>query len=127
MSVRGFFSFFFLFLLPLSHLCAEKIGLLIVATGNYDQFLDPLIHSARRYFLKNHDITYFIFTDASTIPEGDDVVPIFQKRLGWPFDTMMRNEIYYKNKELLVEQDYLFALDADMLFVDFIGDEILGD
>ncbi len=33
---------------------------------------------------------------------------------------------YAKNKDLLIRQDYLFACDADMLFVDEVGDEILG-
>ena len=50
------------------------------------------------------------------IHSAEDVVCIFQKRLGWPHDTMMRNSIYYQNKEILADQDYLFAIDADMLF-----------
>jgi histo-blood group ABO system transferase len=31
------------------------------------------------------------------------------------------------NKELIKKEDYLFYCDADMLFVDSVGDEILGD
>lgn len=38
----------------------------------------------------------------------------------------MRFHAYYAAKELLSEQDYLFACDADMLFVADVGDEILS-
>jgi histo-blood group ABO system transferase len=71
-------------------------------------------------------VTYFVFTDG-TIPESSDIVPLFQKRLGWPYDTMMRTHVYYKHASTLLTQDYLFACDADMLFVDTVGDEILGE
>jgi len=39
---------------------------------------------------------------------------------------MLRYKIYYDNWQKLAEQDYLFACDADMLFVNSVGDEILG-
>lgn len=115
----------FSFLL-MEHLEASKVGLLIVATGKYDRFVDPLIKSARTYFCPDEEVTYFVFTDGS-ISVGNDVVRVQQSRLGWPLDTMMRNWIYAQHKELFAEQDYLFALDADMLFLDTVGSEILGD
>jgi len=102
-----------------------KIGLCIMATGRYVHFAEQLIESGRKYFLTNHDVTYFVFTD-NRINQEKDVVVIPQKRLGWPYDTMMRFEVYFKNKNLLQEMDYLFASDADMLFVAPIGEEILG-
>ncbi len=127
MLLKIAFSFLFFLTSAASSLCAEKIGLLIMATGKYDQFADPLIHSARKYFLTQHDVTYFIFTDGNILSQGDDIICIYQERLGWPFDTMMRNEVYHNHKEWLADQDYLFALDADMRFVDFVGEEILGE
>ena len=104
----------------------KKIGLLIVATGKYINYVKPLIASAHKYFCTNHKVTYFVFTDGQ-VPEDDTIVRIEQKRLGWPYDTMMRIAIYHKNRELLKDMDYLFATDADMLFVDTVGDEILSD
>lgn len=111
--------------LSLQNLYADNVGLLVVATGKYIQFVPPLIESAERHFLKNHNVTYFVFTDQE-FTSSSNVVVISQNRLGWPYDTMMRYHVYYKNKELFKEQDYLFATDADMLFVDEVGDEILG-
>ena len=124
---RVFTSFCVLFLSLLGNLSAKKIGLLIVATGQYDQFVDPLIESARQHFLNGHEVTYFVFTDGTRVSRAKDVVSVLHKKLGWPFDTMMRNEVYCKNKKILEDQDYLFALDADMRFVDAVGDEILGE
>jgi len=103
----------------------KKIGLLIVATGRYIQFVKPLVKSAEKHFLTNHEVTYFVFTDGQT-PDMPNIVKIHQERLGWPYDTMMRYEMYYNAKDLLEKMDYLFACDADMLFVDTVGEEILG-
>lgn len=103
-----------------------KIGLLVVATGRYINFVEPLINSANKYFLKNHDVTYFIFTDGQP-PKAGNIIKIPQNRLGWPYDTMMRYEMYYLAKSKIENMDYLFATDADMLFVDEVGDEILSD
>lgn len=111
----------------IQNLNAQKIGLCIMATGKYLEYAERLITSARTHFCKNHDVYYFVFTDGTLKDTGTDIVRIEQKRLGWPYDTMMRFHAYYDARELLTEMDYLFASDADMLFVDTVGDEIIGD
>jgi histo-blood group ABO system transferase len=106
-------------------LFGANVGLLVMATGKYIQFVPPLIESAEKHFCKNHNVTFFIFTDGVLSP-ADNVVTIYQPRLGWPFDSMMRNQVYASHADVLLTQDYLFATDADMLFVGDVGDEILG-
>ncbi len=113
-------------LLDFPRIHAENIGLCITATGKYIEFVSPLIESAEKYFCKDHKVTFYIFTDGK-LEENEKIVRIEQKRLGWPYDTMMRYEIYLKNQKSFEEEDYLFALDADMLFVNKVGSEILGD
>lgn len=103
-----------------------KVGLLVMATGRYINFVPPLIDSAEKYFCKNHNVTYFVFTDNPDF-KYLSTVNIFQNKLGWPNDTMLRYQAYYNNKDKFKEMDYLFATDADMLFVDTVGDEILSD
>jgi histo-blood group ABO system transferase len=98
-----------------------------MATGKYTSFVPPLIQSAEKHFCKNHKVTYFVFTDGIIETSTENVVTIYQPRLGWPFDTMMRYHVYFSQSELLETQDYLFACDADMLFVDEVGDEILSE
>lgn len=103
-----------------------KVGLCIMATGRYDAYANRFIASARKYFCPEHDVTYFVFSDGHIDP-APDVKQIYQKRLGWPYDTLMRFAVYGQHKQELREMDYIFASDADMLFVDYVGDEILGD
>jgi histo-blood group ABO system transferase len=99
---------------------------LIVATGKYIRFVDPLIQSAKKHFCRNHNVTFFVFTDQEyNAPEH--TVRIEQQRLGWPYDTMMRYQMYFDNWHMISDQDYLYACDADMLFVGDVGDEILGE
>lgn len=119
-------TIFLLFLCASPVIFAARIGLLVVATGKYIDFVEPLISSADRYFCPAHDITYFIFTDGE-VPKRNDVVKIDQHRLGWPYDTLMRCGMYATHKNAFMEMDYLFACDSDMKFVDFVRDEILSD
>lgn len=108
-------------------LSAAKVGLLVMATGKYTGFAARMIASAEEHFCRNHEVTYFVFTDGEIDTSAKNVVVIPQARLGWPFDTMMRYHVYYKARELLISQDYLYACDADMLFVDTVGDEIFSE
>ncbi len=103
-----------------------KIGFCVMATGKYTRFVKPLIDSARNILLPGHDVKFYIFTDGQ-IEENAQTIKVFQKRLGWPYDTMMRFEAYYNNKAVFADRDYMFAIDADMLFVRPIGTEILSD
>ena len=102
------------------------IGLCITATGKYINFVKPLIESARKYFCKNHRVTFFVFTDGN-LEQAPDIVKIYQNKIGWPYDTLKRFQFYDAARNALEKMDYIFATDADMLFVDCVGDEILGN
>ena len=111
------------------------VGLCIVATGKYIAFVKSLLDSAEQYFCPQHARTYFIFTDGDqaalndllNCSYSDRIVITHQKRLGWPHDTLMRCTIYNEHKDLFAKTDYMFATDADMLFVGTEGDEILQE
>lgn len=120
------FFMFFLFPICYAHEAKKSIGLLIVATGKYIQFVEPLIASARTFFCPDHNVHYYVFTDG-TMPTDADVTLIYQARLGWPHDTLKRFAMYAQHADLYNHHDYLYALDADMRFVDYVGSEILSD
>jgi histo-blood group ABO system transferase len=103
------------------------IGLLLISTGKYHQFVQPLLDSARKYFMANHQVTYFLFTDSDKWKDEGDVVTIFKKHEPFPGPTLKRYETFYTNRALFDKADYLFYCDVDMLFVAGIGDEILSD
>lgn len=125
MCYKNYFYLFFILLGSASYLYSARVALCVMATGKYDVYAENMIASARTYFLTNHDVHYFIFTDG-TITDADDVTRVFQKRLGWPHDTLMRFAVYLKHKDLFDTYDYIFALDADMRFVAPVEEKILS-
>lgn len=103
-----------------------NVGLCVMATGRYLAFAETMMESARKHFMNDQNVTFFLFTDGKPT-EASDVVVFHQERLGWPKDTLLRCEVYLKQKEAFAEMDFIFACDADMLFVDSVGSEILGE
>lgn len=99
-------------------------GLIIIATGKYDRFIEPLLESARIHFLPGKNVTFFLFTD-SLQDRGEDVVVIPIVHEPWPGPTIHRYANIIKSKSMLSRMDYLFYVDADSLFVNTVGEEIL--
>jgi histo-blood group ABO system transferase len=105
----------------------KKIGIMVIATGKYDQFIPPLYKSVQKYFMKNHEVKMFVFTDSDNIPVNDMIVKIQHEHKPWPGPTLARYETFFKHKDILSQMDYLFYCDADMRFVAEVGDEILPE
>lgn len=103
----------------------KKVGLCVVATGRYIEFVKPLIESGRKNFCPDHVVTYFVFTDGE-VEKAPDVVRIHQDRLGWPHDTLKRFHMYAAQREMLEKLDYVYAIDADAHFAEPIGEEIFS-
>lgn len=104
-----------------------KVGLLLIATGKYDRFVQPLLDSVDKYFLKEHEVHKFLFTDSSKFKQTDHLHIIPKKHEPFPAPTLKRYETFVNYKEELLKMDYLFYCDVDMLFVDEVGDEILSE
>ena len=106
-----------------------NVGLLIIGTNKYTQFLQRLITSADKHFLAGKNVTYFVFTNKTdfTIETDRNVVMVPVEHRPWPFMTLYRYKIFTQNSETLKDMDYLYYCDADMLFVGDFGDEILGE
>jgi len=104
-----------------------KIGLLIIATNKYQRYLNPLIKSADKFFLKDYQVEYFIFTDTFTDVNSCRFIHIkLTEHRDWPWMTLGRYHIFEKNSDHLSKMDYLFYCDADMLFCDEVSSEILS-
>ncbi len=57
-----------------------------------------------------------------------DKVTVFPlEAIEWPMPTLMRYHTFLQQEETLAKYDYIFYCDVDMMFVDVVGDEILGD
>lgn len=73
-----------------------KVAALYIATGRYTVFWPEFYESAEKYLLKDCEVHYFVFTDAATLPGGDNprVHICAQDAYSWPFATLRRFEIF---------------------------------
>lgn len=105
-----------------------KIGLLIIATNKYIDFLQQLIKSTDRFFCKNQDVTYFVFTNQKIdIVSERQIESVHVEHKKWPFMTLHRYKIFNENKDILSKMDYLYYIDVDMTLEAEVGDEILSE
>lgn len=104
-----------------------KIGILVICVNPlYWEYVGPMIKSAKQHLLKNHEVEFLLFSDMpENINYGTKLFPI--ESVEWPYPTLLRYHLFLQQEEELKKYDYLFYVDADMLFVDEVGDEILGE
>jgi len=58
-----------------------KVGIVTIATGKYDIFIDGLVESCDKYFLPGLEKKYFVFTDSVNIGSPKNVIRVEQKNL----------------------------------------------
>lgn len=104
-----------------------KIAILYICTGKYDIFWKDFYISAEKYFLKNCEKEYFVFTDSEDIYESNNerVHIEYQENLAWPGNTLFRFKMFSRITEKLNEFDYIFFLNANTLFLREVTEEIL--
>lgn len=85
-----------------------------------------MIASARKFFLKGHDIDFICWTDMPKETKIDATI-IPTEPFQWPVPTLHRYHLFLKEEERLKEYDFIYYIDADMKFVSRVGDEVLGD
>ena len=102
-----------------------NISIPIIATGDYIKYVPKLIEGINKYFLPGHKKWIYVFTDYKKEVHG--AMTVYQEHKPWPYPTLYRYNIfhnYFHSQQLCF--DYYFYLDADMMVVDTVGDEILG-
>lgn len=104
-----------------------KIAVICICLNQpYWQYLSPMIESARKFLLKGHDVDFITWTDMPQDTKIDaKIIPT--ESFQWPLPTLHRYSLFLREEELLSTYDYIFYIDADMLFVSRVGNEILGD
>jgi 2-polyprenyl-3-methyl-5-hydroxy-6-metoxy-1,4-benzoquinol methylase len=102
-----------------------KVAVLIVATGRYVSFVEPLCQSLGEYLLcgRGHQVDPIVFSDK---PQGNGRISLAVDHRPWPYATLMRFHMFSQNAAVLEDYDYVYYCDADMRFVSPIGEEIFG-
>lgn len=102
-------------------------GILLISTGNYKQFVQPLLTQIDKYFLTEYHKKIFLFTD-EWLPELESKSHIIQLRippLKYPYVTLYRFSFFSKYEDQLRYCSHLYYLDVDSAIVDVVGDEFL--
>jgi len=98
-----------------------KTALVTIATGKrYYKFIEPLIKSARKYFVPA-DI--FLWTDrlVDDYKERPDFITFIEGR-GYPDETLHRYHTFLTRENELSKYDQIFYCDIDAIFVAPVGD-----
>ena len=147
----------------------------ICINPNYWQYIVKAIEGAKRFFLPDHKVDYFVWSDIpnnsqditqkfaedllkrgeaktsvinsefanvllnengkndlDSLLEGLERIKkeinIFEtEAVQWPMPTLFRYNLFLQQEEKLKDYDYIFYCDIDMMFVNYVGDEILGE
>lgn len=108
----------------------RRVGILLVATGKYRTFIQPLVVALEKNFLPDCVKHYFISTDDNTIQhslkvEGKVFTNVIYRK-GFPKDTLYRYHYFLDFKDELTQQtDVVYYMDVDMDVPAKIGNEIL--
>jgi len=104
-----------------------KIGMLVIATNKYIEFVGPLWESAKKFFMTGtpHEVSMFVFTNMPAVPE--ETIRVQHEHEPWPNPTLKRYHVFDKNATLLGAMDYLYYCDADMRFEASVGEEVIGE
>lgn len=107
-----------------------KIAVLYISLGRYDVFFEGFHKSAVKHLLPGHEKHFFVFTDSREIKRSalPGVTVIDRKKLGWPFDTLMRFEMFSSIEDRLKGFDYIYFFNSNLVFLRPVREEILpGD
>jgi len=103
-----------------------RIAILYICTGKYKVFWKDFYLSSEKRFIPKAEKHYFVFTDAKEIEfenENSKIHKIFQKNLGWPDNTLRRFEMFLNIKHDLINFDYVFFFNANLMFMEDISDQ----
>lgn len=97
-----------------------KVAILYIALGRYTVFWKEFYESVEKY-LSPCDKHYYIWTD--NFPEqiaysdNENITIIPTKKRGWPYDSLMRFQMFADIGAELEKYDYVFFFNANMMFV----------
>lgn len=106
-----------------------KIAIVYICTGDYSIFWNNFYETSEQYFYPSIDKDYFVFTDndklISQLEPLSNVKAYFQKRAGWPYDTLLRFNTFCTIQDVLTDYDYCYYWNANTFFVKEITADVI--
>lgn len=104
-----------------------KVGVLVIATGKYENFFEQLYDSFEENFLPGHQKVYFYLTDSKQTDLPYNVEKYKINHEEWPGPTLHRYRNFLSIEKEIIQSgvDCLYYTDVDMKAISKMGDEIL--
>lgn len=106
-----------------------KIAITYICTGKYSVFWSDFFRTSELFFYPNIEKTYFVFTDnedlISVLSSNSNVKTYFQRKAGWPYDTLMRFNIFCTVQDVLKDYDYCYFWNANTYFLKVVDETII--
>lgn len=102
-----------------------NVAILYIATGKYTCLWERFYKETEKYFLPDCKKTYFLFTDQKNLGLPENVIPVYISHEEWPYITLKRYHYFCSQKEVLKNFDYIYFMNANLVFQSHIGNEVL--
>lgn len=103
-----------------------NIGVLLIATNRYVDFVGQVVDSIMESFMPTEERRIFLFTDCELpFKEEINIIPIEHEP--WPMIPLRQFSLFRDHRNRFHGLDFLFYLDVDMRIVDTVSTEILPD
>lgn len=98
-----------------------QVAILYIALGRYICFWKDFYTSCEEKLL-NCDKHYFVWTDNKEFDfsNAENVTVIPAKKRGWPYDSVLRFEMFLEKENELEKYDYIYFFNANMQFVNYV-------
>lgn len=105
-----------------------RIAILYICTGPYSKLFPEFYKSAKLHLLNGKaSLDFFVWTDSNEFNSWMNVKVYPHIYLGFPLDSLLRFEMFNEAKNELLKFDYVYFFNANTLFVQDVGSEILPD
>jgi len=104
-----------------------KIAVMYICTGKYECFWDGFYRTSEQFFYPDIDKHYFVFTESARImgQKYNNVSYIYQKKTGWPYDTLLRFHWFAMVQDQIAQYDYCYYCNANSLFTGPVSQELI--
>lgn len=101
-----------------------KIGIFYICTGKYSIFWKGFFDSCEQFFLPQVEKKYYVFTDASDIQDTNNIKTYYTQSKGFPYDSLLRFDMFIRAEEDTKECDYVFFFNSNMEFKKVVTPEM---
>lgn len=104
-----------------------RAAIIYLCMGSYKIFWEDFYSSAEKYFLPAIEKSYFVFTEADELLQMNikRVYTYYQKKTGWPYDTLLRFDLITRIQDILESYDLIYFCNANLLFLDRFAENVM--